>query len=548
MIKRRKRIRKILWAFVMAAMLFATSFPAGASGGEAVTADGNGRLSVRDAGAGQIVGHATWSVELFTIGCGYLISPTEVPIYAGETSAEALIRLLHDNGYVGYYDGTPRDAFYIAYIADGTSTRNRFNNYVKSGTPANPRLLNLSPSIPPLLVPYLNETMTFFDPGDYEKSWTGYMGEFVITNGSGWMFSVNNVFPNVGFADTYLSDGDVVRVQLTLAYGADIGGLGTMGGNVPNVDRQPESGFYPTANKDALTKVMSRAGSSGLMAKNSVKQAYDAAAAVMETLNASQSSVDGAVARLSDALAHPDGTAAPSSGRGNGSGQNSGTGGSSQGNTGNSGSQGSGNSHSTGGGQSSSGQGSGNSHSTGSSQSSTSGSGQSSTGSNNSYSTGGSQGSISSSQSNSQAGGTGGSGNSNSQGSAGSTGNSGGQSKTASRSGSTGSSGTGAGGANSSAAPAKTPTPSAKPGVTPTPSPGPSGRPAATSTPSPKPGKKASESDEKGGDDASPSDAPSDSGQEKNSHPVVFWSLVILAVAAAGAGTALYVIRKRKEA
>ena len=43
------------------------------------------------------------------------------------------------------------------------------------------------------------------------------------------MFCLKNVFPNVGFADSYLSEGDVVRVQFTLAYGSDIGGGYAMG-------------------------------------------------------------------------------------------------------------------------------------------------------------------------------------------------------------------------------------------------------------------------------------------------------------------------------
>ncbi len=38
------------------------------------------------------------------------------------------------------------------------------------------------------------------------------------------MYSINNIFPNVNFADGYLSDGAVVRVQFTLGYGSAISG------------------------------------------------------------------------------------------------------------------------------------------------------------------------------------------------------------------------------------------------------------------------------------------------------------------------------------
>ena len=255
--------------------------------------------------AGEQIGTAIWSIELFTVGCGYLICPVSVPIYEGETSAEQLIRLLRNNGFVGYYGGTPKSAFYLGYIADGTVSAEKYNNYQKSGAPSEPRLLNISPKIPDILIPYLEETMTFFDPDDYLNNWKGYIGEFAFTNGSGWMYSVNNNFPNVGFSDTYLSDGDVVRVQYTLGYGADIGGLGSIGGNVPDLDVQPTSGYFAAANKDELCKAISRALTSGDMSKKRVKEAYSAAISVMETLNASQSAVDFAVNALNSALLDP---------------------------------------------------------------------------------------------------------------------------------------------------------------------------------------------------------------------------------------------------
>ena len=60
-----------------------------------------------------------------------------------------------------------------------------------------------------------------FDPEDYLPD---SLGEFDFSNGSGWMYSVNGHYPNVGFADYYFKDGDVVRIRFTLALGADIGG------------------------------------------------------------------------------------------------------------------------------------------------------------------------------------------------------------------------------------------------------------------------------------------------------------------------------------
>ena len=271
------------------------------------------RITYNKAAPGEKIGTATWSVEGFTVGIGYLIYPVSVPIFEGETAAEQLIRLIHSAGFTAYYGGTVKSSFDLAYIADGTASGAKYNNYHKSGTPSNPRRLDISPSIPSLLVPYLKDTMTFYDPNDYAKNWSGYLGEFVFTNGSGWMYSVNNIFPNVGFADSYLSDGDVVRVQYTLGYGADIGGFGAVGSEIPGVDNQPSSGYYSVANMDRLTESICMARKSGYISRSNVAAAYRTALGVVMTLNSAQSAVDFASAALDSAVRSPSAdTTAPS--------------------------------------------------------------------------------------------------------------------------------------------------------------------------------------------------------------------------------------------
>lgn len=262
-------------------------------------------ITYRPAADGEIIGHAVWSVEAFTVGCGYLIEPASVPIRAGETAAAELLRLLQENGLTGYYGGSAEQGFYLAYIADGTAAGDAYNGYQRSGAPAAPRTMELHPSVPGYLQSRLQSDMDFFDPDDYRKNWTGYLGEFVISNGSGWMYSVNNNFPNVGFSDRYLSDGDVVRVQFTLGYGADIGGMSALGGQIPGAANQPQSGYYAVADKDALTKTLARARASGRMAAENVKAAYEDAVLAAAELNAAQSKVDGAAEALAYALDHP---------------------------------------------------------------------------------------------------------------------------------------------------------------------------------------------------------------------------------------------------
>lgn len=293
------------------------------------TSDGGRRRELnytiyyRRAADGEAIGTAVWSVEAFTLGCGYIVYPMYVPIYEGETAAAQLVRMLSDSGYVSYCGGSLDSSFYLAYIADGASGAARYNNYARFGSPSSPRSLDITPSIPSMLVPHLESTMTYFDPDDY-ANWSGHLGEFVISNGSGWMYSVNNIFPNVGFADCYLSDGDVVRVQFTLGYGADIGGFGAMGTEIPDVDVQPSGGYFAAADKDVLTRAICEARASGLLDRTNVALAYAQALAAMEQLDASQSTVGSVSDALRYAVANPSSAIAPDGGTNGGTGGNTG--------------------------------------------------------------------------------------------------------------------------------------------------------------------------------------------------------------------------------
>ena len=286
------------------------------------TSDGGRRRELtytiyyRQAADGEAIGTAVWSVEAFTLGCGYIVYPMYVPIYEGETAAAQLVRMLSDCGYVSYCGGSLDSAFYLAYIADGTSGAARYNNYARFGSPSSPRSLDIVPSIPSMLVPHLESTMTYFDPDDY-ANWSGHLGEFVISNGSGWMYSVNNIFPNVGFADCYLSDGDVVRVQFTLGYGADIGGFGAMGTEIPDVDVQPSGGYFAVADKDVLTRAICEARASGLLDRENVGAAYEHALSVAAQLDASSSAVSSAASALRSAVADPSAVKTPDTTGGN---------------------------------------------------------------------------------------------------------------------------------------------------------------------------------------------------------------------------------------
>ncbi len=254
------------------------------------------------AAADAAVGEVTMSVEAFSIGCGYLVEPTRLSFYAGETDADLLLRLLRQNGLAAFYGGTTKAGFYLAYLADGDASAADAPDYRKSETPPNPRALGLRPAIPALLTPHLKRTMTYFAPDD-AKNWPGLLGEFVFTNGSGWMYCVNNAFPNVGFADKKPADGEVVRVQFTLAYGADIGGAAAVG----QLSGGSVGAFYAVADRDALTRQLCRAYALPQAERDALGQPLREALDAMAALDAKQSRVDAAANALSRALTTPAG-------------------------------------------------------------------------------------------------------------------------------------------------------------------------------------------------------------------------------------------------
>ena len=227
---------------------------------------------------GEVIGKAVFAVEALSLGSGYIIEPCYVDIIEGENAAQALARLLEEKGFTYSNTGSLESGFYLSHVQGDA-------------------LADIDPtgdSIPQALREKLEENGFEIRVRSNETS----LGEFDYTQGSGWMYCLKNVFPNVGFADSYLSEGDVVRVQFTLAYGSDIGGgyaMG-MGGSV---------GYYEVANKDALTRRVAAINAEieadpYYLEKNCLTKAYDAAMDVLTTLYASQADVDAALANLPD--------------------------------------------------------------------------------------------------------------------------------------------------------------------------------------------------------------------------------------------------------
>lgn len=163
---------------------------------------------------GGTIGEVTISVEATTIGSGYLVPETRVEITEGETVASAVARVLGDYGFTIEHTGTMESNFYLSRIQSES-------DFVLDNIPA-----DLEEHL--LAIEEKNQG-TYF-PGSYQGA--NSLGEFDFSAGSGWMYSVNGTYPNVGMSERILRPEDVIRVRFTLYYGADIGGAGSLGNNL----------------------------------------------------------------------------------------------------------------------------------------------------------------------------------------------------------------------------------------------------------------------------------------------------------------------------
>lgn len=155
---------------------------------------------------GNVIGQATISLEATTLGLGKLIPPTKVDIHEGEKASYVIDQFLREHQYTYTNTGTLDANFYLAAISKANITKGL--------------------KIPTDLAKIVEKNAEYYEPTDYSAN---SLGEFTISNGSGWMYSINGDYPNYGFSDAYLLDGDVVRIRFTLFYGADIAGFGASG-------------------------------------------------------------------------------------------------------------------------------------------------------------------------------------------------------------------------------------------------------------------------------------------------------------------------------
>lgn len=163
-------------------------------------------LNGKETEAAEKTGTVVISVEKFTLGQGYLIEPTVVPIYEGDNCAMLLDRVLNANGYTFEYNGTLNSGFYMKGINNADNGKTKIPDVIKN--------MDRFFSGGELYKPPGDDTINENAPDLFEFSY-GKM--------SGWMYTLNGIFDN-GMSIVFPKDGDVMRVQYSVyGYGADLG-------------------------------------------------------------------------------------------------------------------------------------------------------------------------------------------------------------------------------------------------------------------------------------------------------------------------------------
>lgn len=221
----------------------------------------------------------TVSIEKFVLGQGYIMEPTMVTVPEDATVEAAINRALIQTGHTANITASP----YGSYIA-GVTDPNRGEVQV-------PQKILDALTAAKLVFVREDATPDTLAAGDYEL--TDY--EQRIYAYSGWLFSVNNMFSNIGISDTTVNEGDVIRVQFSLTGGSDVDG---------NYSWGTSTSVYPDyANRTDLTRALAEINHKKLsnpsyLTQNNLQTAYDTAMAIMGDFESTQAQVNTAYTAL----------------------------------------------------------------------------------------------------------------------------------------------------------------------------------------------------------------------------------------------------------
>ena len=213
-----------------------------------------------DTSSGEVI----LSVERFTIGKGWITEPDIVALQPGDTVATLIERYLGERGYTCVHKDSDM-GYYLQGIENADTDQMPLNipNAVLEMAKADKVTLT-------------NELVNNRMPGLYE---------FSYYNTSGWMYAVNDKYPNYTMGLYELQDGDVVQLQFTL-YGT---GADVEGGN-----------YYARADQRKLLTRLAQINQDkdAWLYTEEYQQAYDNAVTQLQKLKASQAQINNALTAL----------------------------------------------------------------------------------------------------------------------------------------------------------------------------------------------------------------------------------------------------------
>lgn len=178
---------------------------------------------------GEKIGEVTVVLDATTVGLGLLEEPYVCDLHKGQSAAYVVEEALQNWGY-SINNGNSYNldqGFYLSRIGRGRMCKNA--------------------EVPENLWEKILEDGLTLTKQNYKDS----LGERDYTQGSGWMYCVNDSYPNRSMSKYYLNDGDTLYLRFTLAYGKDIGGYessGETGGSLSSYGGTWLSGEFIPAN------------------------------------------------------------------------------------------------------------------------------------------------------------------------------------------------------------------------------------------------------------------------------------------------------------
>lgn len=204
------------------------------------------------------------SVERFTIGKGWITEPDIVALQPGDTVATLIERYLGERGYNCIHKDSSM-GYYLEAIENGDTDELPLN-------------------IPNAVLDIAKADKVSLD-NQLKNNSMPNLSEFSYYSTSGWMYAVNDVYPNYTMGKYELQDGDVVQIQFTL-YGT---GADVEGGN-----------YYARADQRKLVTRLAQINQDkdAWLYTEEYQQAYDNAVAQLQKLKASQAQINNALTAL----------------------------------------------------------------------------------------------------------------------------------------------------------------------------------------------------------------------------------------------------------